>query len=208
MTRFFVPILLLALAGAAAGFFEAAAPRQEAASAVPNTKMAFSAERARSSFDEGLDNPDVVSDMKITPSRKCGFCMGVSRDCVDLFHLASRRGFVFFAFCSIYYIPLDSSMCNLSPGCISMHVVLPSFATLTRSLLALPFCPCVRLVPPVPESDPGRRIAPSPAYKVRGTCNSSHIFVGCVGPWTSKGRDLSSKTSLSRAFDSSVPAPG
>ena len=78
MTRSFVPILLLALAGAAAGFFEAAAPRQEAASAVPNNKIAFSAERARSSFDEGLDNPDVVSDMKITPSRKCGFCMGVS----------------------------------------------------------------------------------------------------------------------------------
>jgi len=76
MTRSFVPILILALAGAAAGFFEAAAPRQEAASAVPNKMMAFSAERARSSFDEGLDNPDVVSDMKITPSRKCGFCMG------------------------------------------------------------------------------------------------------------------------------------
>ena len=76
MARSFLPILLLALAGAAAGFFEAAAPRQEAV-AVPN-KMAFSAEARSSPFDEGLDNPDVVSDMKITPSRKCGFCMGVS----------------------------------------------------------------------------------------------------------------------------------
>ncbi len=85
MARSFLPILLLALAGAAAGFFEAAAPRQEAAGAVPinNNAAAFPAEacgprRSSSSFDEGLDNPDVASNMKITPSRKCGFCMGVS----------------------------------------------------------------------------------------------------------------------------------
>ncbi|KAL3763834.1 hypothetical protein ACHAW5_007788 [Stephanodiscus triporus] len=83
MARSFLPFLLLALAGAAAGFFEAVAPHQEAA-VVPNNNRAFAGASSSSDarggrrpfVDEGLDNPDVVSDMKITPSRKCGFCMG------------------------------------------------------------------------------------------------------------------------------------
>jgi hypothetical protein len=76
MARSFLPILLLALAGAAAGFFEAVAPHQEVT--VPNKSFAANPEARGRFFDTGLDNPDVVSDMKITPSRKCGFCMGVS----------------------------------------------------------------------------------------------------------------------------------
>ncbi|KAL3811028.1 hypothetical protein ACHAXA_010289 [Cyclostephanos tholiformis] len=74
MARSFLPILLLALAGAAAGFFEAVAPHQEVT--VPNKSFAANPEARGRFFDTGLDNPDVVSDMKITPSRKCGFCMG------------------------------------------------------------------------------------------------------------------------------------
>jgi hypothetical protein len=76
MAHSFLPILLLALAGAAAGFFEAVAPHQEVA--VPNKSFATDPEARGHFFDTGLDNPDVVSDKKITPSRKCGFCMGVS----------------------------------------------------------------------------------------------------------------------------------
>ena len=71
MARSFLPILLLALVGAAAAFFKAAVPHQEPAVSVPKAVNTFS-------FDEGLDNPNIVADENITPARKCGFCMGVS----------------------------------------------------------------------------------------------------------------------------------
>ena len=74
MTRAFVPILLFALLGAAAAFFKAAVPHQETAIPKAPTANTFSA-----SFDAGLDNPAVASDMNISPARKCGFCMGVSK---------------------------------------------------------------------------------------------------------------------------------
>lgn len=74
MVRSYLPILaLFAVLGAAAGFYKAAVPHQEAA--VPK---AAASNTLSASFDEGLDNPDVVSDMNIHPARKCGFCMGVS----------------------------------------------------------------------------------------------------------------------------------
>ena len=69
MARSFIPILLLAILGVAAGFFKAATPHQEAAVPAPTTLSAF---------DEGLDNANIASDMNISPARKCGFCMGVS----------------------------------------------------------------------------------------------------------------------------------
>ncbi|KAL7539925.1 hypothetical protein ACHAXR_009714, partial [Thalassiosira sp. AJA248-18] len=70
MARSYLPILaLFAVIGAAVGFFEAAVPHQE--TAFPKAAATFSA-----SFDEGLDNPNVESDMNIHPARKCGFCMG------------------------------------------------------------------------------------------------------------------------------------
>jgi hypothetical protein len=34
--------------------------------------------RGGSSFDSGLDNAEIETDGNITPSRKCGFCMGWS----------------------------------------------------------------------------------------------------------------------------------
>jgi len=73
MVRSYLPVLaLFAIVGAAAGFFKAAVPHQE--TAVP--KAAAASNTFSASFDEGLDNPDVVSDMNIHPARKCGFCMG------------------------------------------------------------------------------------------------------------------------------------
>lgn len=74
MVRSYLPILaLFAVLGAAAGFYRAAVPHQEAA--IPKAATAVS-NTLSASFDEGLDNPDVVSDMNIHPARKCGFCMG------------------------------------------------------------------------------------------------------------------------------------
>jgi len=65
----FLPVLLLAIIGVSAAFMKAAVPVQETA-APKKTSV--------NTFDEGLDNPNVVSDMNIHPARKCGFCMGVS----------------------------------------------------------------------------------------------------------------------------------
>ena len=76
MARSFVPILLLAILGAAAGFFKAAVPHQE--TALPKAASAPEPNSISASFDEGLDNPEIASDMNISPARKCGFCMGVS----------------------------------------------------------------------------------------------------------------------------------
>ena len=72
MARSFLPILLLAIIGVTAGFMKAAVPIQETAAAA--TKSAA----IGNSFDTGLDNPSIQSDMNIHPARKCGFCMGVS----------------------------------------------------------------------------------------------------------------------------------
>ena len=79
MARSFLPLLLLAIVGATTGFFEAAVPHQQEA-VVPTKALAFGAASivSAAAFDEGLDNPHVVSDMSIHPARKCGFCMGVS----------------------------------------------------------------------------------------------------------------------------------
>eukprot|EP00578_Thalassiosira_sp_NH16_P020106 CAMPEP_0181083376 /NCGR_PEP_ID=MMETSP1071-20121207/4123_1 /TAXON_ID=35127 /ORGANISM="Thalassiosira sp., Strain NH16" /LENGTH=94 /DNA_ID=CAMNT_0023165027 /DNA_START=85 /DNA_END=370 /DNA_ORIENTATION=+ len=59
MARSFIPILLLAILGVAAGFFKAATPHQEAAVPAPTTLSAF---------DEGLDNANIASDMNISPA--------------------------------------------------------------------------------------------------------------------------------------------
>eukprot|EP00579_Thalassiosira_antarctica_P007271 CAMPEP_0201878590 /NCGR_PEP_ID=MMETSP0902-20130614/9713_1 /ASSEMBLY_ACC=CAM_ASM_000551 /TAXON_ID=420261 /ORGANISM="Thalassiosira antarctica, Strain CCMP982" /LENGTH=74 /DNA_ID=CAMNT_0048406261 /DNA_START=36 /DNA_END=260 /DNA_ORIENTATION=- len=74
MARFSLPILaLFATLGAAAGFYKAAVPHQE--TALPKAASAAS-NSISAAFDEGLDNPNVVTDMNIHPARKCGFCMG------------------------------------------------------------------------------------------------------------------------------------
>lgn len=65
-------ILALAVAIASAFTFKEAVPHQEKA-ASPSFAKKYNFD---SGFDGGLDNPDVVSDLRITPARKCGFCMG------------------------------------------------------------------------------------------------------------------------------------
>lgn len=71
MVRFVLPIFALStvLGLAAASFFQPAVPHQAKASA-------FTATKSAAFFDEGLDNPNVASDMNIHPARKCGFCIG------------------------------------------------------------------------------------------------------------------------------------
>lgn len=69
------PIFALLLAlflGAAAAFFKPATPYQLPA----ETNPAIFAAREGASFDAGLDNDEIEADTNITPSRKCGFCMG------------------------------------------------------------------------------------------------------------------------------------
>jgi hypothetical protein len=82
MARSLFPILLLAIVGATTGFFEAAVPHQQEAAVIPKAAFAFGGASNSLVIDEGLDNPNVVSDMSIHPARKCGFCMGVSADMI------------------------------------------------------------------------------------------------------------------------------
>ena len=66
-------ILFALLIGAAAAFFRPAEPYQVEI----DTKPAMFPRGG--AFDDGLDNPDIAEDQNITPARKCGFCMGVSK---------------------------------------------------------------------------------------------------------------------------------
>ncbi len=58
--------ILALIATGASAFYKGAVPQQE------GPKIPAAA-------DGLLDNPAVASDPNITPARKCGFCMGVSR---------------------------------------------------------------------------------------------------------------------------------
>ena len=60
----FALLFLLAFVGVAAAFFRPAVP--------------FQVQTMPHGEDTGLDNKNVEMDEKITPARKCGFCMGVS----------------------------------------------------------------------------------------------------------------------------------
>jgi hypothetical protein len=73
MKKVISTILFALLFGAAAAFFRPAVPYQVAV----ETKPALFP-RGGSLKDTGLDNLDIAEDQNITPSRKCGFCMGVS----------------------------------------------------------------------------------------------------------------------------------
>jgi hypothetical protein len=66
-------ILVLVLAvfiGGTAAFYRPAVPYQVATEAV------FMPRGGSAVFDSGLDNDEIETDGNITPSRKCGFCMG------------------------------------------------------------------------------------------------------------------------------------
>jgi len=72
-------IIALSVAVAVAGsvnaaFFNPTLPFQHEAPAKPAAFLTIP--RGGSDFDAGLDNADIEADGNITPSRKCGFCMG------------------------------------------------------------------------------------------------------------------------------------
>ena len=70
-------LAMLALAGAATGFLEAPIPHQVAPKASSETAtFAAVGSTSLSFFDDELDNVNIVSDMNIAPSRKCGRCFG------------------------------------------------------------------------------------------------------------------------------------
>jgi hypothetical protein len=66
-------LLFALLVGVAAAFIRPAVPFQ--VETKPDALFNFRA-GAKTSMDAGLDNPDIAEDMNISPSRKCGFCMG------------------------------------------------------------------------------------------------------------------------------------
>jgi hypothetical protein len=71
-----ITVLLFALVvGFAAALFRPAAPYQVPAPEA-NIFIPRGGTSSFSTFDAGLDNEDIEADTNITPSRKCGFCMG------------------------------------------------------------------------------------------------------------------------------------
>jgi hypothetical protein len=67
-------VLFALVLGVAAAFFRPALPYQ-----VPKAETnpaIFVPRGGASTFDAGLDNVDIEVDTNISPSRKCGFCMG------------------------------------------------------------------------------------------------------------------------------------
>jgi hypothetical protein len=69
-------LAILALAGAATGFLEAPIPHQVAPIKASETATFAAVGSTSLFFDDELDNVNIVSDMNIAPSRKCGRCFG------------------------------------------------------------------------------------------------------------------------------------
>lgn len=65
-------LFLAVVVGGSSAFYRPAAPYQVPSEGSP----AFMG--MESSFDSGLDNMEIETDGNISPSRKCGFCMGWS----------------------------------------------------------------------------------------------------------------------------------
>lgn len=63
-------LLLAVVIGGSAAFYRPAAPYQVPSEAAPSFLG------IESNFDSGLDNLEIEADGNISPSRKCGFCMG------------------------------------------------------------------------------------------------------------------------------------
>ena len=77
MNKVISSLLFAILVGAAAAFFRPMAPYQVEVERSPVFLPRGGA--SPSAFDdEGLDNAAIPEDSNATPSRKCGFCMGVS----------------------------------------------------------------------------------------------------------------------------------
>jgi hypothetical protein len=71
-----ISVVLFALVvGVAAALFRPATPFQVPA-AVETSVFVPRGGGSSFTFDAGLDNEEIEADTNITPSRKCGFCMG------------------------------------------------------------------------------------------------------------------------------------
>jgi|EP00535_Pseudo-nitzschia_heimii_P009432 hypothetical protein len=73
MKNAILALLLAVVIGGTAAFYRPATPYQIPAAEV---HQAVFVPRGGSNFDAGLDNDEIEADGNITPSRKCGFCMG------------------------------------------------------------------------------------------------------------------------------------
>lgn len=73
-------VLFALILGVAAAFFRPAQPYQvppmAADTALFVPRGGGSSAASSSAFDAGLDNDEIEADTNISPSRKCGFCMG------------------------------------------------------------------------------------------------------------------------------------
>lgn len=72
-------ILALSLAvaiGGSTALYRPATPYQVPAAAVNPSIFIPRGGAADATFDSGLDNLEIETDGNISPSRKCGFCMG------------------------------------------------------------------------------------------------------------------------------------
>lgn len=78
MKKFVSTLLFALIVGMAAAFFRPMAPHQIETVPMSATSLFPARGGAETPADIGLDNPDIAEDQNINPSRKCGFCMGVS----------------------------------------------------------------------------------------------------------------------------------
>ena len=76
MKNAILALLLSVIIGFSAALYRPATPYQVPAAAVNPSIFIPRGGAAESSFDSGLDNAEIETDGNITPSRKCGFCMG------------------------------------------------------------------------------------------------------------------------------------
>jgi len=73
MKNAILALLLAVVIGGTAAFYRPAVPYQVPAAEI---NSAVFIPRGGEVFDSGLDNDEIEADGNITPSRKCGFCMG------------------------------------------------------------------------------------------------------------------------------------
>ena len=78
MNKVVSSILFALLVGSVAAFFRPAQPFQVVEQQGVPTQPEFFP-RGGGGDGDALDNPDIAEDRNITPARKCGFCMGVSK---------------------------------------------------------------------------------------------------------------------------------
>lgn len=77
MNKSLLGLLLTIMVGLAAAWLNPAQPMQVAGNAADVAQPAFMTDvQGGASSSALLDNPNIASDPRIQPARKCGFCMG------------------------------------------------------------------------------------------------------------------------------------